>query len=423
MATIHEAFQADLEAFPDVADFAKFAQYDCFDDQGRQGGLGGPHTTTGLEPPPNATYLPRKVDSSSSHPYNENEPQFQKCRRLSYSGHGSETPTSQGPRAGVDYFKREVSKEDKTVVAALSALETSRQVAHNIAIGSTPGVQCTPLASSNDCYTRPSRRSARTALDQSTVRASANKGLRHLSQRVCSIVKEKGRTTYNEVADELVAELRSGDLNEGCSNFDEKKEENVRRRVYDAINVLMSAEMMEKDKKEIIWIGNPKTGMDNLQRMERERAQVMARLEAKQKDLQRFVEQYAAMQHLVHRNQALDAQGHVSEATRIHIPFLVIQTKATADVSVQMSEDCKEVDFDFNQPVKIYDETIVMKNIMLAPARNNINSPSMRTSSPLHPMSANSANSRQDSNIEHHQPQQIRYGSPSMGNSHMNAHP
>lgn len=35
------------------------------------------------------------------------------------------------------------------------------------------------------------------------------KGLRHFSMKVCEKVKEKRTTTYNVVADELVAEVRS----------------------------------------------------------------------------------------------------------------------------------------------------------------------------------------------------------------------
>jgi len=36
---------------------------------------------------------------------------------------------------------------------------------------------------------------------------SNNKGLRHFSMKVCEKVEGKGRTTYNEVADELVNDL------------------------------------------------------------------------------------------------------------------------------------------------------------------------------------------------------------------------
>ena len=37
------------------------------------------------------------------------------------------------------------------------------------------------------------------------------KGLRHFSMKVCEKVQKKGVTSYNEVADELVAELTPGD--------------------------------------------------------------------------------------------------------------------------------------------------------------------------------------------------------------------
>lgn len=104
----------------------------------------------------------------------------------------------------------------------------------------------------------------------------SGKGLRHFSMKVCKKVEEKGKTTYNEVADELVEEVNSvwtlkkqrlSKLNlfpfiwqeaKGqpldSSNYDQK---NIRRRVYDALNVLMAMNIISKDKKEIRWIGLP----------------------------------------------------------------------------------------------------------------------------------------------------------------------
>lgn len=43
----------------------------------------------------------------------------------------------------------------------------------------------------------------------------SGKGLRHFSMKVCKKVEEKGKTTYNEVADELVEEVRVGQANDG----------------------------------------------------------------------------------------------------------------------------------------------------------------------------------------------------------------
>ncbi len=42
---------------------------------------------------------------------------------------------------------------------------------------------------------------------RNTVAAKNAKGLRHFSMKVCEKVREKGTTSYNEVADELVTEF------------------------------------------------------------------------------------------------------------------------------------------------------------------------------------------------------------------------
>lgn len=69
-------------------------------------------------------------------------------------------------------------------------------------------------------------------------------------RKVCRKVEEKGTTTYNEVADELVQELAAeGEFGSGKEpHYDDK---NIRRRVYDALNVLMAIDIISKDRKEI----------------------------------------------------------------------------------------------------------------------------------------------------------------------------
>ena len=66
--------------------------------------------------------------------------------------------------------------------------------------------------------------------------------------KVCRKVEQKGTTSYSEVADELVQETSSE------QSSDEK---NIRRRVYDALNVLMAMDIIGKDKKQIMWKGLP----------------------------------------------------------------------------------------------------------------------------------------------------------------------
>jgi E2F/DP family winged-helix DNA-binding domain len=46
--------------------------------------------------------------------------------------------------------------------------------------------------------------------------------------------------------------------------YDEK---NIRRRVYDALNVLMAMDIISKDKKEIQWKGLPRTSLNDVEEL------------------------------------------------------------------------------------------------------------------------------------------------------------
>lgn len=46
--------------------------------------------------------------------------------------------------------------------------------------------------------------------------------------------------------------------------YDEK---NIRRRVYDALNVLMAMDIISKDKKEIQWKGLPRTSLNDIEEL------------------------------------------------------------------------------------------------------------------------------------------------------------
>lgn len=68
-----------------------------------------------------------------------------------------------------------------------------------------------------------------------------SRGLKIISIRVNELVAQRKSTSYKEVADQLIAEMA---LPPGPDQF--KEEKNVRRRVYDALNVLVSAGAVEK---------------------------------------------------------------------------------------------------------------------------------------------------------------------------------
>jgi len=158
----------------------------------------------------------------------------------------------------------------------------------------------------------------------------ASKGLRHLSLQVCQKVEQKGRTTYGEVADELVAEIL-GEC-EGDQSYDEK---NIRRRVYDALNVLLAMDMIAKDKKEIRWIGlptNTQVGLDSIRAKKKEK---QAELDRKQQQCNELALQMTAYKRIIARNLE---KSTVPDEKRIYMPFIIVKTGKQNNIDCEANE-------------------------------------------------------------------------------------
>lgn len=80
------------------------------------------------------------------------------------------------------------------------------------------------------------------------------KGLRKLSQRAYEIVIEMKYATYKEVAAKLVFEMNQYELDQEVEHIpiENKDEQNIKRRVYDALNVLIALGVLKKDGRKII---------------------------------------------------------------------------------------------------------------------------------------------------------------------------
>ena len=70
--------------------------------------------------------------------------------------------------------------------------------------------------------------------------------MKNLSESVYMIVSDLAKTRYKQVADRLVNDISQDTIAE----FDKNKDEhNVKRRVYDALNVLIAAGILKKEGK------------------------------------------------------------------------------------------------------------------------------------------------------------------------------
>uniref|UniRef100_A0A8C4W9N4 Transcription factor n=1 Tax=Gopherus evgoodei TaxID=1825980 RepID=A0A8C4W9N4_9SAUR len=189
------------------------------------------------------------------------------------------------------------------------------------------------------------------------------KGLRHFSMKVCEKVQRKGTTSYNEVADELVSEFTNSNSHLATdSAYDQK---NIRRRVYDALNVLMAMNIISKEKKEIRWIGLPTNSAQECQNLEIEKQRRLERIKQKRAQLQELLLQQIAFKNLVQRNQQNEQQNQGPPAlnSTIQLPFLIVNTSKRTVIDCSISSDKFEYLFNFDNTFEIHDDIEVLKRM------------------------------------------------------------
>lgn len=185
-------------------------------------------------------------------------------------------------------------------------------------------------------------------------------GLRQYSIMVCKKVEDKGRITYSEVADEIISEFMATESNSSVP-LNESEEKNIRRRVYDSLNVLMALDVIERDRKEIRWKGLPNSDSRNMEETKMLHAELMAKIGKKAAYLKDLEEQLASLQNLKLRNEQLckSTNGH---SQGFSLPFLLVQTAPHATVEVEFSEDTQLVHIDFNSvPFSLHDDADILK--------------------------------------------------------------
>lgn len=191
------------------------------------------------------------------------------------------------------------------------------------------------------------------------------KGLRHFSMKVCEKVRKKGTTSYNEVADELVSEFTNPHLipNSVDQQYDQK---NIRRRVYDALNVLMAMNIIAKEKKEIRWLGLPTTSAQECGSLINEKKQITERIQAKTQHLYELLLQQISYKNLVQRNFEMErSRGPPPPNSAIHLPFIVVNSDRKTVIDCSITNDKTEYLFVFNDKFQIHDDFEILKQIGL----------------------------------------------------------
>lgn len=190
-------------------------------------------------------------------------------------------------------------------------------------------------------------------------------GLRKYSRSVLEMVKTKRTTSFNEVADQLVQEYAAEypSLPHDQLVYHQK---NIRRRVYDALNVLMAMGIFAKDKKEIRWVGLPLNYLLECENLERERAERLARIQTRMQEVQEHILQLITVKNLIARNKTNEQLcGVPVNNQRIELPYLIVLTNKQTVIDCNISNDRMQHLFNFNQAFKICDHVETLKRLGL----------------------------------------------------------
>ena len=155
--------------------------------------------------------------------------------------------------------------------------------------------------------------------------ARSERGLKKLSVKVIDLVYKLKETSYKQVANKLIEELvtnaendNNGTRNESRAITDRKtkEEKNVRRRVYDALNVLIACGVLKKNSnKNVMYEDKPENRLKGLKVMikkkhkgkkktvVRQLSTKRSTLESKRSQLKESLEKLYAIKKLIKRNK------------------------------------------------------------------------------------------------------------------------
>ena len=234
------------------------------------------------------------------------------------------------------------------------------------------------------------------------------KGLRYFSILVCNKLAECNTASYNHIADMLIEESRRDKRDEGRKAHKkatagaaldapveaeptggdddgdgiglEGEEKNVRRRIYDALNVLMAIDMIVKDKKTIRWNGPPIQTLkpssstassatavpappDRLSELRSSRSGLLSRLADKRSLLTEQVLEYVGMRSLLERNAEVESGAIDGDDVRLYFPFVLVNTARSTAIDCEMSEGRDAVSMRYSDVFSLHDQSVVVRMI------------------------------------------------------------
>ena len=199
-------------------------------------------------------------------------------------------------------------------------------------------------------------------------------GLKEISRRVMEIIKSSGKTNYKTISEQIVKEI---------DNKNEKENNNIKRRIYDSLNVMKSMKLFKKDKKSkaIEWnysqeedplgdIDNDKslgleesTNPKNLQFYEEKVRELRIKIEKKAAKKDILNKELQGLRYILERNKFLNKD--FKEESKIYFPFIILETEKNLkeDLDIVLNSNKTKAHFGFDKAIGLYGDLEAMVKI------------------------------------------------------------
>ena len=195
-------------------------------------------------------------------------------------------------------------------------------------------------------------------------------GLKEISKRVMDIIKQSGQTTYRAISDQIVNEINEKSL---------KDEKNIRRRIYDSLNVMKSMKLFNRDSnsKTIMW--NYDQEFDPLNEIENKNegdeknndckidsgyiVELKKDIKEKKEKVILLSKELQGLKNVLERNKREDE--NVPENKKLYFPFIVIEFPNNKDpkVNVALNENQTKAHFGFDEADAMYGDLDAVSKI------------------------------------------------------------
>jgi len=174
---------------------------------------------------------------------------------------------------------------------------------------------------------------------------------------ILSVLQKEKELDYTRVAEVIVS--MSGDAAE---------DKNIRRRIYDALNVMCAVNIIRKEKKIVSLVNNSlcscegeiETRLNRLENIVTSASRLKKRIEEKMKILEETERRKELLLELIERNR--DSAGS-EDKEKLHFPFILISTGKKSRIDCETNDKRSYFKFAFADEYRIHEDVHILKQL------------------------------------------------------------